>query len=78
MDVRNEHYWFTLTTDLIVHHSITDIPNQTPEFLYILGILQETLNIPLLGQQLKSLKNALQFPANHCLSVVKLNLEHTN
>jgi len=74
MGIRNEHDWFTLTTDLIIHHSITNIPNQTPKLLCILGIVKETLNIPILGQQLKSLENLLQFSINHHLSVVNLNL----
>ena len=72
--IRHKHSCFTLNTDLIIHHSITNIPNQTPELLCILGILEETLNVPLLGQQLKSLKNVLQFATNPCSSGVNLNL----
>jgi len=72
--VRNEHNWYILTTDLIIHYSITNISNQTPEFLCILGIVKETFNITLLGQQLKSLKNIFQFSTNHCLSAVNINL----
>ena len=72
--VRHEHNWFTLTTDLIIHHSITNIPNQTPESLSILGIVKETPSTPLLGQQLKFLENLLQFSTNHCPSGVNLNL----
>jgi len=72
--VRHEHNWFNLTTDLIIHHSITNIPNQTPDLICILGIVKETLNIPLLGQQLKPLETLLQFSTNHCSLGVNLNL----
>jgi len=68
MDMRNEHNWFTLTTDLVIHHSITNIPNQTPEFLCILGIVNETPNIPLPGQEFKPLEDIFQFSTNHYLS----------
>ena len=74
MGVRNEHGWFILTADLIIHHSITNIPNQTPDFICILGIIEETLNIPLLGHQLKFLENLLQFSTNHFSSGVHINL----
>jgi len=74
MGVRNEHVWFTLITDLIIQYSITNIPNQTPEFLCILGIADETPNIPLLAQEFKFLVNVFQFSANHCLSGVNPNL----
>ena len=72
--IRHKHSCFTLNTDLIIHHSIANVPNQTPEFLGVLGIVEETLNVPLLGQQLKSLKNVLQFATNPCSSGVNLNL----
>ena len=72
--VMNEHNWLNLTTYLIIHHSITNIPNQTPEFICILGIVKETLSIPLLGQQLNSLENVFQFSINPCLSGVNLDL----
>ena len=74
MGVRHEHNWFTLTTDLVIHHCITNISNQTPDFICILGIIEETLNIPLLGHKLKFLENLLQFSTNHFSSGVILNL----
>jgi len=74
MGIRHEYNWFTLATDLIIHHSITKIPNQTPESLCILGIVKETLNIPLLGQQVKCLENVFQFSTSHQLSGMNLNL----
>ena len=73
-DVRHDDTWFTLTTDLIVHHSIVNIPNQTIEIICILGIVDETFSIPLLSQQLKSLLNVFQFSINPCLSGVNPNL----
>jgi len=74
MGVRYEHNWFTLTTYLIAHHSIANIPNQTTEIICILWIVNETLNIPLLSQQLEPLENAFQFPANTFSS--GMNLSH--
>jgi len=74
MGIRNKHNWITQTTDLILHHSITNISNYTTEFVCILGIVQETLNVPLLGQELKSLENVLQFSTNHCLPGVNVDL----
>jgi len=74
MGVRYEHNWFTLTTDLIVHHSIVSIPNQATEIICIIEIVDETFNIPLLSQQLESLENAFQFPTNLCSSGMNLNL----
>ena len=74
IDVRHEHNEFILTTDLIIHHSIVNIPNQTTEFICILGIVNETPNIPLLSQQFESLENCFQFSTNPCLSGMNLNL----
>ena len=48
---------FIPITNLICHHSIMNIPNQTTEFNCILGIVEETLNIPLLSQWLEFLEN---------------------
>ena len=73
-DIRHECSGFTLTTDLIVHHSILNIPNQTTEIICILGIVDEALNIALLSQQLKSLLNIFQFSTNPCLLGVNPNL----
>ena len=72
--VRHEHTWFILTTDLIIHHGIMNISNQTTEFICILWIVKETFSIPLLGQQLEFLENVLQFSTNYCLSNVNFNL----
>ena len=68
MGVRHEHNGFTLTTDLIVDHSIMNIPNQTTEFVCILWIVKEAFNIPLLSQQFESLENILQISTNPYLS----------
>ena len=74
MGIRHEHNWLTLTTDLIIHHSITNSPHQTTEIVCILSIVNETLNIPLLSQQLESLDNVFQFSTNLCLSDMNFNL----
>jgi len=50
-------------TNLIVHHSITDIINQTPKFIGILDIVKESLNIPLLHQWIEFLEDVFQFPS---------------
>jgi len=47
--VRHRCNKLILITNLIGHHSIINIPNQTTEFICILGIVEETLNILLLG-----------------------------
>ena len=49
-DVRHGVNEFALSTNLIVHSSIMNSPNQTSKFVCILNIVEETLNIPLLSQ----------------------------
>jgi len=55
--VRREHNQFTLTKDLIIQHSIMNIPNQTTEIISVLWIIDKTLSDPLFSQQLKFLEN---------------------
>jgi len=66
MDVRHEGSEFVLITNLIVHHSITNIFDQTTKFIRILDIVEETLSAPLLCQRLKFLENVSQFPNDPC------------
>ena len=56
-DVRYEGIELTLTTHLIVYHSITNTPNQTTECICILGIGKESLNSPLVFQHNEFLDN---------------------
>jgi len=74
MGVRHVHNWFTLTTDLIIHHSIPNIPNQITDNVCILGIVNETPNTPLLSQQCESLENVFQFSGNPHSSAMDLTL----
>ena len=46
MDIGHGGNEFGITTNLIVHHSIMDISNQTTEHICILGIGDESLNLP--------------------------------
>jgi len=75
IDVRHEGNKFTLTTDLVVHYGIMDIPNQTTEFICILDVVKESLNIPLLCQWIEFLENVFQFPNSPFSSGLNLTQE---
>ena len=66
MDVRYGQSEFALTTNLIVHHSITDILDQIVQFVRILDVVEETLDLPLLCQRLEFSENVFQPPNNAC------------
>ena len=66
MDVRRGGSEFVLTTNLIVHHSITNIFDQTAKFIRILDVVEETLRDPLLCQWLELLEDIFQFPNDPC------------
>jgi len=53
-------------TNLIAHHGITVITNQTAEIICILGIVEETLNSPLICQWTEFLENGFQLPISTC------------
>ena len=72
---RYEGNKFSLTTNLIVYCSIMNIPNQTTEFVCILNIVKEPLNIPLLCQQIELFENVFQFPTSPFLLDLNLTLE---
>ena len=72
MDLRDGFYETVTTTNLIVHHCISNIFNQASKLICILNIGEKTLNLSLLLQQLQFLKNVLQLPNNQCLSVSDL------
>jgi len=57
VQVRHRCNKFILITNLIGHHTIMDISNKTTEFICILGIVKETLNILLLCQWFEFLEN---------------------
>jgi len=61
-------------THLIIHHSIVNTPNQITEFICILWVVKETLNIPLLGQWFEFLENIFQSPNSTSLLGLNLNL----
>ena len=78
MGIRHEGNENALNTNLIVHHSITDIFNQTIEDLCILDICEESLDLPLVCQWNELLENVSQFPDSHLLGLdLNLMLELT-
>ena len=62
MCVRYEGNEHSQITNLITHHSITDAISQTHEFICILGIVEESLNLPLLSQWIEFSEDIFQFP----------------
>ena len=68
MDVRHGESESILATNLIVHHGIANIFNQATQFIRVLDVVEEALNLPLLCQWLKLSSNAFQFPNNPRLS----------
>ena len=75
-DVRHEGDKLALNTNLIVHHSTMDIPNQTIEHLCILDIGEESLDLPLICQWNEFLENLSQFPDSPQSLGLDLNLKH--
>ena len=53
MDLRHVGGDFVLTTNLVVHHGITNIFNQTTQLIRILDVVEKSLNLPLLCQRLE-------------------------
>jgi hypothetical protein len=72
MGLRDGFYETAVTTNLIVHHCISDIFNQACKPICILNIGEKTLSFSLLLQWLQFLKNVLQLPNNQCSSVSDL------
>ena len=59
----------TLSTNLVIHHGITDILSQATEFIHILSAVQEPCDPASLFQWGEVLKDLLQFPSRPCVSV---------
>ena len=53
---------FTLRTNLIIHHGITDILNQATESVHILSAVQELCDPASLFQWDEGLEDIIQFP----------------
>ena len=73
----NVRYWgggFFLITNLIFHHHIADIFDQTTQLIPILDVVEKPFNLPLLCQRLEFSKNFVEFPKDPCLSDSDLNL----
>ena len=58
----------TLWTNLIIHHGITDILDQTSKLIHILGAFQEPNDFAWLFQWDEVLENIIQFPSQSCTS----------
>jgi hypothetical protein len=71
--VRHEHDGFVLITNLIIHHGIADIFNQTTKDICILDVVQETFHPRLFFQWLEFSEDYFQFPNNPFPSDSALN-----
>ena len=67
-DVRQEGNKFILITYLILLSGIMNIFNPARKFVCIWGVVEKTLNLPLLFQWLKFCQNLSQFPDDLSLS----------
>jgi hypothetical protein len=74
MDVRHGGSEPVLIAHLIVHHGITNVFDQTTQFIRILDVVEKALNLPLICQWLEFLENVFQFPDDPCLSGLALDL----
>jgi len=73
-EVRDEGNKLIVITDLIVHHSIMDVLNQTVNFVCIVDVVEKTLCFSLLLQWLKLSQNIPQCPDDLCL--LNLTFDH--
>ena len=62
-------------TNLILLYGIMDLLNQARKFVCICGVVEKTLDLPLLLQWLKFSQNLSKFPGDTCLSDSMFNLE---
>ena len=76
--VRDKGNMFIMVTNLVVHHSITDIINKTAKFVCILDVVEKALGLPLLLQWLEFSQNISQLPGDHFLSGLILDLVECN
>ena len=60
--------------NLIFHHSIADVFDQTTQFIRILDVVEKSLSLPLLCQWLEFSENFFEFPKYPCLSDSDLDL----
>ena len=65
---------FVLITNLIFHHGIANVFDQTGQFIRILDVVEKSLNLPLLCQWFEFLENFFEFPKDPCLSDSDLDL----
>jgi hypothetical protein len=66
MDVRHGGSESFLIANLIVHHGITNIFDQTTQFIRILDVVEKAPNLPLIRQWLEFPENIFQFPDDPC------------
>jgi len=62
VDVRN------LRTDLIVHHSVTDVLDQAAKFIHICGAVEKPCDLASPFQWDEVLKDIIEFPNKLCMS----------
>ena len=65
---------FVLTTNLVFHHRIANVFDQTAQFIRILDIVEKSLDLPLLCQRLEFLENLFKLPKDLCSSEQELDL----
>ena len=53
MDLRHVGGEFYLITNLVIHHGIANIFDQTAQFIRILDVVEKALNLPLFCQWLE-------------------------
>jgi hypothetical protein len=54
----------TPRTNLIIHHRVADIFNQSTKFVHVLGAIQESRDPPPFFERDEVLENFVQFPGN--------------
>jgi hypothetical protein len=62
LDVRYRDGSFFLITNLIFHHHIPDVFDQTTQLIRILDVVEKSLNLSLLCQWLEFPDNFFEFP----------------
>ena len=65
---------FALITNLVFHHGIANVLDQTVQFTRILDVVEKTFNLPLICQWLEFSESFFEFPKDPCFSDLDLDL----